>query len=242
MRARQRRQGSRRAPKIERGASGSCHRGERVQRRGRLTRALPCGGTQPRPARVDPIERRSLFGAVRRDSGAGSFEHQPVGLCPATLEASERLRLVLRPRFHRDLVVRAAEDGIVLADVEAHRRPIARLVGAEVELGGTPRAVAGRDAARIARRVGGRIECLAREHARHLVMAVPIARRAAEDRDDDVRTERAHDRHHVAQHRVLRPVRVRLLGALGEAEVVRAREILGARRRAAAPRAAPRCG
>ena len=58
------------------------------------------------------------------------------------------------------------------------------------------------------------------------MMPVSVARRPAEHRDDDLRPEGAHHRHDVAQDRVLRPVRVRLLGRLREAEVVRAREEL----------------
>jgi hypothetical protein len=43
-----------------------------------------------------------------------------------------------------------------------------------------------------------------------------------------VRPERAHHAHHVAEHRVARPVPERLLGALAEPEVEGAREVLAA--------------
>jgi hypothetical protein len=60
------------------------------------------------------------------------------------------------------------------------------------------------------------------------MVAMAVARRPAEHRHDDLRPEGAHHRHDVAQDRVLHPVRVRLLGRLGEAEIVRAREVLPA--------------
>ena len=61
---------------------------------------------------------------------------------------------------------------------------------------------------------------------RHLMLPVTVARRAGEHRDDDLRPERAHHLHDVAEQRILRPVLEGLGGGLREAEVVRAREEL----------------
>src|SRR5690606_32606287 len=79
---------------------------------------------------------------------------------------------------------------------------------------------------REARRVGCRLEPLAREDARRLVLAVPVARRSTEDRDDDVRPEAADYADHIGQHAIAWPVRERLVRALREAVVVGAREEL----------------
>ena len=58
------------------------------------------------------------------------------------------------------------------------------------------------------------------------MVTVTIAWGAGKYRHDDLRPEGPHHRHHVAENRVLGPVRVRLLGCLGKAEVVGARKEL----------------
>ena len=58
------------------------------------------------------------------------------------------------------------------------------------------------------------------------MVAMPIARRAGEHRHNDLRTERAHDRHHVTHDGISLPVRERLLRRLGEPEIIRARKEL----------------
>src|SRR4029078_7186795 len=67
---------------------------------------------------------------------------------------------------------------------------------------------------------------LARHDPRHLMVAVPIPRRAGEHGDDDLRPERSNDGHDILHHRVVWPVLEGLRRALREAEVVRAREVL----------------
>src|SRR6185436_17508649 len=59
-----------------------------------------------------------------------------------------------------------------------------------------------------------------------LVLAVPVARRAGEHGDDDLRAETADDAHGVLQDLLARPEPERLLDVLREPEVVRAREVL----------------
>ena len=83
-----------------------------------------------------------------------------------------------------------------------------------------------RDAHRHTHTVAGEIECFAGEQSGDLMMAVPVARRPAENRDDHVRPEITHDADDVAQDRILRPVLVRLFGALRESEIECAREVL----------------
>ena len=58
------------------------------------------------------------------------------------------------------------------------------------------------------------------------MLPVPVARSAGEDRHDDLRPEPADHREHVDEQRVPGPETERLVGGLGEAEIVRAREEL----------------
>jgi hypothetical protein len=58
------------------------------------------------------------------------------------------------------------------------------------------------------------------------MVAMPVARSAAEHGDDHLRAKGTHDRHHVAQQGIPGPVGVRLLSALAETEIVGAREEL----------------
>ena len=61
------------------------------------------------------------------------------------------------------------------------------------------------------------------------MVAVAVARRAAEHRDDHMRPKGSHHANYVAEDRVARPVLVRVDGVLRESEVERAREeLLGA--------------
>src|SRR5438105_4992151 len=58
------------------------------------------------------------------------------------------------------------------------------------------------------------------------MMSVSVAWRAAEDRNDHMRTKIPNDAHDIAENRILWPVLVRLFGALREPKIVRAREVL----------------
>ncbi len=75
-------------------------------------------------------------------------------------------------------------------------------------------------------RVSCRLERGWCQQAGHLVLPVPVARRATEDRDDHVGTEAAYDPYDVAQQRIARPMRERLFRVLGEPEIVGAGEVL----------------
>ena len=222
----QRRNRAPRRSEVERLARVSDCRRERVQRR-MLPRRLH-QRIESRPRRVDAVEQPGLqLGIGRGPWGARCLAYQLVEAGPFLLQRPHRLRLVLRPRLGGNLVVGSAEDGIVLADIHAQRRLV--LVpeeGAAVELRHSPGPIPGRSGPWKPDRIARRIVCLAGKDPRDLMMAVPVGRRPAEHRDDHVRSELAYHGDDVVQDRVARPLGQRLLGVLGEAEVVGTGEIL----------------
>jgi hypothetical protein len=200
-------------------ADDAGHGGLDAAPRGRgVGRAAARVAGRPGHGRVDAGEQVALargrhVGVHARRLAPHAHDRRPLPLRPAL-----PLRLVLRAADGGELRVAAAERGVVAPGVVAQRRRLgAAVAGVAVELRRRPRgAERGR---REAHGVGREVVRLAREDAARLVVPVPVGRRAAEDRDDHVRPERAHGPHHVAEHRVARPVPERLLGALAEAEV-----------------------
>ena len=75
-------------------------------------------------------------------------------------------------------------------------------------------------------RVPERLERLAREQARHLVLAVAVARRPRENRDHHLGPEAADDVQHVLEQGIARPEAPCLVGGLRVAEIVGPREEL----------------
>src|SRR3989449_11644325 len=167
---------------------------------------------------------RSAVPVLRPSSAVAPLDkRQPVDAGPRPLELPHVLGPVPAAARHRDLMVRASRQGIERPAVESQRRSAGVGPGGAVQLHRPP--------ARIAQG----LERLARQDAGHLMLPVPVARSAGEDRHDDLRPEPADHRDHVDQQRVPGPETERLVGGLGEAEIVRAREEL-----AGAPPAARR--
>ena len=189
-----------RAPRARRRGGGRRHPGERG------VDAVP----EPGPAAAGTV----LDQAETHLRGADALEHPHV------------LRPVQAPARHGDLVIGLAHGGVehpalqherggggieAGAQVQLVRRPGRQPFGAEL---GEPGGIAG----------GG--ERLAGRPAGGLVLPVPVARRAAEDRHDDLRTEPADHPHDILQDRVAGPVAPRFLQRLGVPEVVGAGEEL----------------
>src|SRR5690606_4139093 len=74
--------------------------------------------------------------------------------------------------------------------------------------------------------IAGDVECLPGQDASRLMVAVPVARGAAEHRYDHVRPEPADHPHHILEQRVARPEPECLVRCLGEPEIERAGEVL----------------
>src|SRR5207253_1813533 len=136
-------------------------------------------------------------------------------------------RPVQAPPGHGDLMKRLAYQRIEHATIDGDGRRTGVEAGAAVELERGPgRQVllplelgeaggVARDSERLLRGPSGR-----------LVLAVPVARRAAEDGDDDLGSEPANDPDHVFQDRVAGPVLPGLVQRLGVAEIVGTGEVL----------------
>src|SRR5262249_11358797 len=174
--------------------------------------------------RVDPIEEPRLANGrahaapdplVALDDGTRG-DHEPAA----------RLRALEREAAAREVLVALAEpraegpgvdgQGEVLVFVDAADVDLERLPGAEAlgRLLGKRRGIAGPRAG------------LRGEEARGLVLAVTVARRALEARDDDERAEEPDRPHHVAEHVLLAPLLEGLVQPLRVAVVDDGGEVL----------------
>ena len=104
-----------------------------------------------------------------------------------------------------DLGIRSLAISIELADVDADDGR-AGAVDSLIERPDLPRAGSRRQPCWKANGVGGQHVGLAGELARGLMLAFTIGAVARKQRDDDVRSERAHDRYDVSENRIARPI------------------------------------
>src|SRR5262249_55568474 len=120
-------------------------------------------------------------------------------------EPAARLRALEREAAARDVLVAAAEPRAVDAGVDADTEVLVLVDAAGVDLERLPGAEAlGRLLGKRGGIAGPR-EGLRGEEARGLVLAVAVARRALEARDEDERAEEPDRPHHVAEHVLLAP-------------------------------------
>ena len=175
---------------------------------------------------VDTVEDGLLCRGIDAlvDASHGAHERgaeQRKGATPRPdRDVAESLRPVLGTTFERDLVVRATSDRIIL--IHRDRDPGAP----HIEFQRHPRFTV--PAYGKTHRIDRGVECLARHQPRKLMMAVSVGARAAPDRVDHLRPERANHGDDVAEHRVTGPVLGRFLGVLGKPKVKCACEILTA--------------
>ncbi len=131
---------------------------------------------------------------------------------------------MLAAAFRGDFGVRPAEQRRVLAGVETQSRILHAPARSTVELADRPWGA--ERGARKALSIGRGFVRLTSKDARHLMLPVSVAGRAAEQPYQHMRLERSHHSHHIAEQRIARPVFERFISALGEPEVVCAREVL----------------
>ncbi len=146
---------------------------------------------------------------------------------PDLLEPAHVLRAVKTSPRHRDLMKREPDGRVEHASFHRERRGVGVEPGVAVELDRREwrqmfLALELGEAHRIARDA----KRLARRPSRGLMLAVPVDRRAAENRDDDLRPKPADHPDDVLEDRVAGPVAPRLVLGLGEPEVVCAGEEL----------------
>ena len=124
-----------------------------------------------------------------------------------------------------DLGIRSFAISIELADVDADDGR-AGAVDSLIERPDLPRAGSRRQPCWKANGVGGQHVGLTGELARGLMLAFTIGAVARKQRDDDVRSERAHDRYDVSENRIARPIGPDDGVVLGVSKIVGASEVL----------------
>ena len=132
--------------------------------------------------------------------------------------APETLAAMAGTAQRRNLADRLPEQRQVAADIQMHRRTIARPTeGVPEDAFGLPRGACLGESRRIARS----LERLQRQHRGGRVMAVRAARLRREPRHDHIRMELADHAHGVREHALAVPLGKRLLVALGITEIPR---------------------
>ena len=147
-------------------------------------------------AKLVSIPGKSVVGSPLSAGGTATSRRTWSQTRPQRRGIALALRTVLRPALGGDRRIGAALEHVVAADVERHRawhRPARAAEAARraVEHERLPGAEAVGRRAREAHRVAGQVERLARQDARHLVVSMPVARRARPHRDDHLRPEGA---------------------------------------------------
>ena len=189
----------------------------------------PAGAKRARPASDVSIPSRT---SARGPPGASARRRAACRRPPrdrGRRELAGALAAVHRPRAAAELLPRHAQQRIVDAGRHADRRAARPRVDAadpaRVDLPRLPRSQAPDGAAR-GSAPGRPRRGRPRGRAGRPRVVLPAARPLERQRQDDVRPERAHDAHDVAERVLAAPLREGLLDAEREAELVRAAEVL----------------